>query len=322
MIFEIECQCAGEPLSPGQSGCMPMAGRDKLPIFMHYKDSTGALNGVPAGTVINQAYVTAKLNSTDLTQRWYVFPEMFNLAEPVATMETEDIDGIAFPTGEEIKQPITWEHVKEDANPALKAAYDSLKCNEIGVIFITYKGQLNGMNDGSGNLVSIKLQNETLSAQYAAPVKGSVQKMMCSMLIDELENEANRDYIASNSISYSTKNWFSIQPLQVIPIEISNADQDTIVFTLDGLYGGVDRKKPIEGIVSADISPDNGVTPATVTNFTQSTTVGATIVESSSIPGQYTMTLASPQAYLDFIHIDLFKSGYKMRTFIVELTTS
>ena len=48
------------------------------------------------------------------------------------------------------------------------------------------------MNDGNGNLIPMKLQGETLSAQYGAAVKGSLQKMKVSMLLDELENKANR----------------------------------------------------------------------------------------------------------------------------------
>ena len=319
MLFSIECQCAGTPLSPGQPGCIPLVGRDKFPIFMPYTDDTGALNGVPKDTVLDEAFLISKLNETDASKRWYVFPEMFNIDTPPSENETEDIDGVGVPTGEEIKQTASFMHVGEEANPALKAAYDSLKCLDLGVIFGTFKGQLNGMNDGAGNLVGIHVKQGTVSAQYAPPVKGAVQKMMVSYIVDDLENDANRDFIASDSIAYPVKNWFTNQPLEIIPLEVSNSGQDTIVITLDSLYGGVFRKKPIEGIVTAEFSPDLGVTPGEVFNESTSANVAVTAAESGTVPGQYTLTLVAPQTATNIIAVNIFKAGYNMRTLKVIL---
>jgi hypothetical protein len=299
---------------------MPMVGRDKFAVFFDYTDSNGDYNGIPAGTVLTQAWLEAKLNNVDPTVRWYIAPEMFNIAAPAPEAETVDRDGIPVPTGEETKQPITYEHSKEEANPALKAFYDSIKCRDLGVIFITKSGQLNGMNDGTGDLIGIHIQLGTLSAQYAAPVKGQLQTMMVSYLVDELENDANRDFIGSESISYATKNWFASQPLEVIPLHVSNSG--TITFTLDGLYGGVDRKKPIEGFVSADFSIDDGVTTSEAYNQTTASTVTFTVAESGTIPGQYVGTLGTIASPGDIIQIGIFKSGYNMRDLLVTMVAS
>ena len=320
--FTIECQAGALQISPVQNGCQPLISRAKFPIFMYMTNSSGAANSIPAGTVLDQTYVQGKIDAinTNPADAWFIFPEMYNLAAPPAENETEDRDGIPVPTGEEIKQPITWEHSKEDANPALKASYDSLKCNEIGVIFATYSGQLEGLNDGNGNLVPMKLQGETLSAQYGAPVKGTLNKIMVSMLMDELENEANRDYIDSSAISYPVKNWFSLGALEVINYEVSNSAQTTIVFRANALYGGVDFKKPITGLVTADLSPDLGVTTGEVYNNTTAANVAATLAESGTTPGLYTLTLGVAQTAADEIWIQIFKSGYTMRTFKVTLS--
>ena len=320
MIFEVECQCAGEAINPGQTGCIPVVGRDKFEIFFHYTDSTGAKNGITAGTVMNQAWLVALLNQTDATKRWFIAPEIFALEAAMPTNETEDIDGIPIPTGEETKTAATYQHVGASANPALKAFYDSIKCFDLGKLTITKKGQIAGMSDGAGNLVGVHLQEGTLSAQYQQPTKGVLQKVMVSYLVDDLENDANRDFIASDDIAYGTVNWFLNQPIEVIPLEVSNSG--TITFTLDGLYGGVSRKAPVAGIVSADISPDLGVTPATAYNSTSAANVGFTIVESTLIPGQYVGTLAVIATPGDVIEIDLFKSGYHMRTLSVTMVAS
>ena len=322
MTFEIECQCAGEVLNPGQTGCIPMVGRDKFQIFFHYRDSDGNLNGIPAGTPLTQTFLIAKLNETDQTKRWFVTPEIFAVEAPPPEVETEDRDGIPVPTGEQIKQPYLYQHSKEEANPALLAFYDSTKCIDLGVITATYKGQIAGMNDGKGNLIGVHIQLGTLAAVYGQPTKGVLQKIMVSYLVDELENDANRDFIEAAKIAFPTKDWFSKQPLEVIPIELSNADLDTITFTLDGLYGGVDRKKPIKKILSAAWSPDFGVTTATIFNKTTGLEIGFTTVEDPVIDGKYVGTIVAPQNDQDVVQIKLFLSGFHMRTFEVTLIDS
>jgi hypothetical protein len=321
MSFEIECRCAGQPLNPGQAGCIPMVGRDKFIVLFDYIDSDGNYNGVPSGTVLNQAWITAKLNHADPTKRWYIFPEIFALEAASSENETEEIDGIPFPTGEEIKQPFNFSHVKEEATPSLKAVYDSLKCRDLGMLTITISAQLAGMNN-NGDLIGVHLQQGTLSAQYKQPVKGEVQKMMVSAVVDELENDANRDYIPAASIAYSAKKWFALQPLEIVFTEVSQSGQDEIVFKLNHMYGSLFDKTPITGIVTNDFSPDLGVTDGRVYNVTDAANVVCTVVEDSITEGQYTMTLTAPQTVGDEIEIKIFKEGYAMQTVTVTIAAS
>ena len=315
MLFSIECQCEGAPINPGQPGCVPMAGRDKFPIFFEYTDSNGDLNGIPAGTVLDEAFLIGKLNETNQSKRWYVFPEMFNITAPPSEKETEDIEGTPIPTGEEIKQTVTYEHIRKDANPALKAAYDSISCEDLGMISGTYQGQISGMSDGLGNLVGVHLKSGTLSAQYAPPVKGVVQKMMVSYLVDDLENDANRDFVASSSISYPVKNWFTNQPLEIQPLEVVGGSLiASASFSLNSLYGLANKKSPITGIITADISPDLGVTTGVAYNFTNAANEAGTLVESGSTSGLYVFTYTAPITLGDVVYIDIFKEGYHMKT--------
>lgn len=298
-----------------------MVGRDKFIILFDYIDSDGNYNGIPNGTVVNQAWITAKLNHTDVTKRWYVFPEIFALEAGVPENETEEIDGIAFPTGEEIKQAFSYQHVKEEATPALKAVYDSMKCRDLGMLTVTISGQVAGMNNG-GDLIGIHLQQGTVSAQYKQPVKGEVQKIMVSAVVDELENDANRDYIDASNIAYSAKKWFALQPIEIVLREVSQAGQDEIVFRLNKMYGSLADKTPVTGIVTNDFSPDFGVTDGFVYNLTDTANVAATVVEDTNDEGLYTMTLASPQTVGDEIEINIFKEGYHMQTVTVTIAAS
>lgn len=321
MSFEIECRCAGRPYNPGQSGCIPIVGRDKYMILFDYIDSDGAYNGIPTGTVLNEAFITAKLNHTDPTKRWYIFPEMFAYEAPMAENETEEIDGIQFPTGEEIKQTFMFDHVKEAGNPAMKAVYDSIKCRDLGMLTITNKGEVAGMNNG-GDLIGVHLQQGTLFASYKRPVKGEVQRVHVSASVDELENDANLDFIEADSIAYSAKRWFTLQPIEVLFLEVSQAGQDEITFKLNKMFGSLNDKTPVTDIVSNDFSPDFGVTDATVYNSTDNANVGFTVVEDSVTEGLYVGTLASSQTVGDVIEIDIFKEGYHMQTISVTIEAS
>lgn len=317
-LFSIECECAGVPLSPGQPGCVPVIGRAKFPIFVQYRNASGDINVIPAGTVLNETYVTGKLTETDVTERWFIFPEMFNVAFPPPEDEVESIDNIDFKTGDEIKTAYTYEHVGKQANPALKAAYDSFDCTEMGVFYVTNKGQIEGMNDGNNNLAPIKQQAGTLSAQYSAPSVGVVQKIMVKGFVNDTEYDGNLDFIDSSAIAYPAKEWFGLQPLQVVPVVVSNSGQDTIVVQFNSLYGGVDLKSPITGIATTDLSDGIGGTSA-VYNKTTAASVAATIAEDAGTPGLYTITLGVAQTAADVIRVDLSKTGYVMRTFEVIL---
>lgn len=320
-LFEKECQCAGSPINPGMSGCLPMASRLKFLVFVDYTDSTGAINSIPAGTVLNQTYVTAKLNQTDLTKRWYIPFEIFGVEAPAPEMETEDRDGIPVPTGEQNRQPFTYHHSKEEGNPAVIAFYDSMACRDLGVFGITRTGQLVGMNDGSGNLNPIKLQGGTLNAQYGEPVKGSLQKVMVSFLIDELENDANRDYIDSTAIAYEAKRWVNLQPIQIHMFLQSQSGQDTFVFKIQKNYGSVGFKSHYTGLVANDLSPDLGVTDAAVYNTTTAANVTVTLTE-DTVNQTYEMTLASPANPDDVLAINVFKTGVNMNETLVTVEAS
>lgn len=312
MTFDVECQCAGTPLNPGMPGCMPLVGRDKFLIFFDYTDSDGNLNGIPAGTVLDQTYLEGKLNEADPTKRWYVMPEIFGKEAPTPENETEDRDGIPVPTGEEIKQPFTFHHSKEEGNPALKAVYDSIKCRDLGYLSVTYKGQIAGMHDGNGGLIGVHLQKGTLFAGYMEPVKGVLQKMNISFLVDELENDANRDYFPADLIAYPAKNWFADQPIEVVLKIVGDPSTTELVVDARSIFGQAGNKSPIRNLVTADWN-GTGAAPSSVRNVTDDADVTITSAESATIPGRYTLTYGVAQDASDVIRVGVTKTGYFAR---------
>ena len=291
MSFLIDgCVCTGELVATGQLNCMPEPKRDAYKIFLPYYDSTGAINTVAKGTVINEAYILGKFTDGDTT----------------------------FNTGEEIKVAQTFEHVRKVGNAAMLAFYNQAGCNELGMFSVSRTGQLKGMNDGEGNLIPIKLQDDSLSAQYSEPVAGQSQKVMVSYTVDELENDAFKDFIDADSIAYSALKWFTKQPKELIAYIVA-ATTTNIVLELSAMIGSVGKKSVQLGFVTADLVSSDDATTGELYNITDGANAAGTLTY-DAINEQYTFTYAVPVASADEINLAITKTGYHFKT--IKLTTA
>ena len=319
MSFLIDgCVCTGELVATGQLNCMPEPKRDAYKIFLPYYDSTGAINTVAKGTVINEAYILGKFTDADTTKRWYMTPKIENFQAPVPTVETESVGNQTFNTGEEIKVAQTFEHVRKVGNAAMLAFYNQAGCNELGMFSVSRTGQLKGMNDGEGNLIPIKLQDDSLSAQYSEPVAGQSQKVMVSYTVDELENDAFKDFIDADSIAYSALKWFTKQPKELIAYIVA-ATTTNIVLELSAMIGSVGKKSVQLGFVTADLVSSDDATTGELYNITDGANAAGTLTY-DAINEQYTFTYTVPVASADEINLAITKTGYHFKT--IKLTTA
>ena len=311
MSFLIDgCACSGTLYNMGMLSCVPQATRDAYKIYVPYYDSTGAINKIPAGTVLNQAFIVGKLNEDDPSKRWYITPKIeANEATP-PEMETESIGNQTFMTGEEIKQPETFEHVRKTANPALLAFYNSAGCQELGEFSISRTGQLKGVNDGEVNFQTIKLQDGSLNAVYSKPMQGQSQKVMVSRTDDELENDAFLDFIDASQIAYSALLWPALTPIEIIPYIVSKTTS-AIVFLLQSM-GSVGYKSPITGIVTADIVSTSTDDTGKVYNVTEEADSAGTLTYDATLK-QYTFTYSVAVASEDEVILAIKKSRYHMK---------
>lgn len=311
------CACASVAYNPGLASCVPVATRDAFKIYVSYYDSTGAINKIPAGTVINEAYITAKLNNTDPKVRWYIAPKIENNTPSAPEMETESIGNQTFSTGEEIKQAETFEHVRKDAHPSLIGFYDSIACMELGEFSISRSGQLKGLNDGEGNLIPKKLQDGSLNASYVPALPGQTQRVMVTRTDDELENDAFVDFIDVDQIAYPALKWRLLQPIELTPYIIS-ATTSSIIFKLQ-TAGSVGYKAPATGFVTADlVSSDTGTT-GQVYNVSEDNDAAGTLTYNATLQ-QYTFTYGTAVTSGDEIILKIVKTKYHMQN--VSIVTS
>lgn len=311
-MSQVTCECNGAPLNSGLS-CVEQIKTWDYMVMVDYQDSTGAVNSIISGTTIDSAFVQGKLNETDVSKKWTIFPKLWAVEDVRAEPLTESIDNIDFV--ERLgTRTFVGNHIGKFAAPQMVAVYNSRKCRDNAVFGLTSAGQIEGTNPNlAGDLNPIRVQNDTLVATYQKPTKAPTkQKVLVQFAIDETEADECLDFISPANIAYGTSNWYSDAPIDVIGTGTSGALTEVVV-TLTERFGSVSKNR-ITGLVSADFSPDNGTTTGAVYNKTTSSNVTLTgAVETVGTPGEYTLTFIA-QTASDVISADIFKTGLDMRT--------
>ena len=315
------CVCGGVPLNSGTSGCIEQIGTWDYILRVDQQDSTGTDNFIPAGTVINETYVKAKLNNTDATLKWTIFPKLWAVEDDRADPLTEEQDNITF----NLRQgPRTFVGNFRDkfASPQMEATWMSFECRSNAVFGLTENGQIEGNNPNlAGDLYPIKIEQGSWFATYMKPKKApESQKVMVRFTVAEIEKDATLDFITSDSISWATENWYSAAPIDILGFEVSGSTTTTTaVIKLKERFGPASLKNDIVGIVIGDFSPDNGSTTSAIYNVTDSanvtlSSVTVATVNPSSGGSELHYTLTYPlQDSSDVLSIDIFKEGYDMR---------
>lgn len=309
------CVCGGVPLNTGTSGCIEQIKTWEYLMRVDQQDSTGAYNYIPLGTDLTEVYVKAKLNNTDPTVKWTIFPRIWQVEDVRGDSLKETIDNVEFV---EDQGPRTFSAfmIGKQASPQMLAAWESFACRSNAVYGLTSAGQIEGNNpDLAGDLYPIKVQDETWDAIYIKPSKApSKQKIAIKFTIDETEEDATLDFISSASITYPTANWYGDAPIDVVGYEVAGGASTTqVIIKMKERFGSV-KKNDISGLVTADFSPDNGVTPGNIYNTTSSANVALSGVTVATVAGELQYTLTFPaQTALDVVSIDIFKEGLDMR---------
>lgn len=302
------CDCALRPKNLGRPNCVETRGVSNGMVLALWKNSDGDVNSIPNGTVINQVYVEGKFNNTDYTKQWFITPRNYRVLSERAEDKKEDVEGVMKRTGEKGVRTRAFELLGKDATPEILAALESFQCRDLGFLDLTKKGQIWGTNTGDGNLLFTRIEADTFEVNAVYATDGVIQKITVMFAIDETEIDSEQDYIPSSDIAYATRFWYTSAPLEVAIVEVLSTALDTFVVDLKWFRNDWAGNQAITGFVSSDFNT-NGV--ATVYNVTDSAQVSIlTAVESTTIPGRYTITLASAQDDQDQIKVDIVKDGY------------
>lgn len=150
----------------GTPSCNRQTGKPIKFIKVSKKDSTGALNKIPAGTTIDKTYLDGKLQNTDLTLRWYMSPEFKNFDSPKEDFVYQTFgDGTKAPLREGLRT-YTGDFIQVGSD--FLCYLKPLECKDECVYMVTEKNVIQGYSiDDSGDVYPIPVTSLTTRLNYA-----------------------------------------------------------------------------------------------------------------------------------------------------------
>jgi len=299
------CNCKSGASNTGVPACVDVLNRTSYEIYMYKRANDGTYNSIQESDLVNgvlpTSFITAKINETDPSKRWYVMPKVKNVTFEQADPNTEDIEGIVYPVSEGMITG-TVDYISKYASPKWYGVLKSFECLDVAKYEVTVAGELIGL-EYDDELRPLPMEQGTMWLKYQRPTKTSVAKIMQTVMWGEDFPVERINGLASDRFEDGALE--SLNGLLDIILEENDAATTTTVnVTAELCYGGFDDKEKVEGLVADDFNYD-GV--ATVYNVTDDTSLAVTVVESPE--GVYTLTFAA-QDSSDVIEVRVVKEGY------------
>lgn len=289
------CVCGSGGGNLGQTGCFPIFDVTKQAIFVQYRKNDGSINGIELSTltngVLDQAYLDARIKDVDPITRWYISPELKNIADIRADDITEEFeDGTSVFIQEGAR---TFNGVIVKGDPVLVGNLKKWKCLEAGVFFVDKSGNLIGKKTRDGYLDPILIQDESFSGGLVKGTDTTKQKADVKFTVSSLESDANLRMIEGSKI---TANLLGANGLvDVVAGTPGTITTTSFVVQLNTNFGGCTSLIPAIGMELADFSmAEVSPTPAPI--------VITSVTESLVTPGLYTFVFPA-EASADVLRI-------------------
>lgn len=310
------CSCNTQGGNTGLPSCYPIFGVTKQVIFVNYYKDDGTINGIKLSDLtdgkLDATYLDGKVKALNTKDRWYPTPELKNIVderEDDITEDFEDSTSVFIQQGER-----NFEGMIVKGDPVLTGNLKSFRCAKVGVFFIDNKGNLIGNFTRDGYLDPVAVQDESLSIGFMKGTDTTVQKIRLRFSISALMDDADLRMIEAVDI---TANLLGVNGL-VTAVAETPTNVSTTGFTaqINTNFGGLTSKIPAEGL-----DEDNFY----VYNDTQSQAETVTVVESTTVDGEYSFVYGTPVTAGDVITVSNVQSGnlevYDLTSFTVNTPT-
>ena len=277
------CSCDTGIIDFGQPPCIDSPGRIARIIYTPYRNSAGEINSIAATDVIDQAYIDDKLNTADLSERWYITPVINNLTGARETPVTQTIDNFTLNVTQGART-FAGTFYDRVADPVFLGALESLECQDVGAFYITVDGSIEGICDHMAQTLNpIRIKSGTMYSIWNDATAAEVRNIQHQWQWEETQRDADFSFIPPSSIGVDMLALSSTANVQVY--DLQNVTNTGFDFKMSFSYGGCfDADKIV-------------YTAADATGFTGAMEDGTpvtfdTVVESTTVPGQYTATIS------------------------------
>ncbi len=284
------CDCGVIGLqNMGRPDCVVSFGIPRNFIAVPLYDSTGAANFIDftGSSPFDLAYWQALTFNTDKSKRFQPLPILEDLELPIADpLQQTTTSGKTFHVVDGIRTA-TGMFSGKDAYPALKRQFESMRCQEVGVYIVDYKGNISGLiNNGNfGELYPMPIDSESVVAQLMFPTFAPTTNQL--MLNFNFTRDLNTEDIYTMPASELATDIRRLNAMIDLRATIGTVTTTSAVVDLDlNLFGNAQARTPFLG----------ATTPAdyTVFNTTDNAAVTVTgVSESATSPGKYTLTFAT-----------------------------
>lgn len=150
----------------GTPACNKQTGKPMRFIKVSLKDSTGAYNKIPAGTVIDQATYDASIQNIDTSVRWYVSPKFYEFDSPKE-------DNVYKTYGDTTKVFLreglrTYTGIFSELGADFLCYLKPLECKDEAIYWLTEKNVIQGYSkDETGDVYPIPVSELTTKLGYA-----------------------------------------------------------------------------------------------------------------------------------------------------------
>ena len=270
------CKCNSGLSNTGQPNCITLQSVTSRLILVPLKDATGALNKVSLTSFPTWASLFTEL---DATKRFYPLPVFENVEMAKADSTFEEA-----PSGRKVfiksgKRSFAGELWSQ--TPTFLAKLESNRCSDFGFYIVDVNGSLVGSKVGD-NLYPIPVDNESFEAKLMFATDATIQKIMLSFDWYRLFDESTLWLITQTDANFDFNNVDGL--LDVNLTKVSSTVTSLVVNAkLD--YGSGNNPIAVKGLLLANFTLANDTTGATI--------VISAVTESTTVDGQYNLTIAT-----------------------------
>lgn len=287
------CNCGTGLGNTGLASCLAELKEVVSLIAVQTYKEDGTFNRIATSQTINEAFVTALINSADTSERWYPLANLENIGG-------ERADSV-FNTSNAGTKKFVKKGVRNftaevwSGGVALLNKIEGNRCVEFSVYQVDADGKLVGLNKGDGYIYPIRVQKSTFDAKYMANNGADAEKIMISFDWDKREKDSELDYFTTATDIDLT----DVRGLIDIYSTISSISTTSFKAKLTNSFGAVNDRGVLKGLVAGDFALYNVTDSSAVTILTA--------VESPD--GTYTFTFSS-QTSADVLRLTPTKDGY------------
>ena len=262
-----KCNCTDGIFNSGVPSCSEDFGRVKKLVFLSYYDGSGNPNYISSSDVLDNSYFTAKINESDVNQKYFPSDVLFNIVDERGDDVVESIENVDFFVESGVRV-FTGEFLnKFSSSPAYLKFLNSLKCPVVGYYAITEDNKILG--DASGGAETLRpflIQSGSIKTKFIPKTATTVSKNQLTFSLDK----SMEDQYIRYSEPEEGVNLLQLNGLIDVTLE-SLVATSTSDFTVDGyitVNNSVKRVAYVDDISSwsvFNVTTASAVTPISIT---------------------------------------------------------